>query len=70
MRRLADQDKARIVTEVEDFAATGQGNVRRLTGRAGQWRARAGDVRAIFTYDQPNRRLIVTAVKWRDKAYD
>jgi mRNA-degrading endonuclease RelE of RelBE toxin-antitoxin system len=67
--QLAQRDAERLLDAIEDYAATGQGDVRRLTSRPGEWRIRVGDVRAIFGLDRDGRRLIVTRVAPRGRAY-
>jgi mRNA interferase RelE/StbE len=39
---------ARIIEAVEAFAATGAGDVKKLTGRPGEFRLRVGDYRVVF----------------------
>lgn len=48
MRRLDRQVAARVAAALERYAATGQGDVSRLTGDP-RWRLRVGDWRIIYT---------------------
>ncbi len=41
------------------FAETGLGDVKRLSGRSGQWRLRVGDWRVLFTYEEEDGEAIV-----------
>jgi mRNA-degrading endonuclease RelE of RelBE toxin-antitoxin system len=69
LARCSRQDVQRLVDTIIDFAATGRGDVRQLEGHPGEWRIRVGDVRAIFVFDRAGRRLIVTRVAPRGRAY-
>jgi len=69
LAQRSHQDAERLVDAIEDFAATGQGDVRPLEGHPGQWRIRVGDVRGIFELDREGRRLIVTRAAPRGRAY-
>jgi len=62
-RRQAD----RIRRAAQALARTDQGDVRKLTDRADQWRLRVGDWRVIFAYDRPTQTLTVLAVRRRNE---
>jgi mRNA interferase RelE/StbE len=64
---LSATASARIRTRLEAFAATGQGNVKALKGRAGL-RLRVGDWRVIFYEDGDT--IVVVAVGHRRNIYD
>jgi mRNA-degrading endonuclease RelE of RelBE toxin-antitoxin system len=63
------QDRQRVADAVDDYAATGQGDVARLRNRQREWRLRIGDIRVIFTVDPDERLLTVLSVDQRDSAY-
>lgn len=65
-RKLSADVRARIDTKLAEFAATGQGDVKRLKGRAGA-RLRVGDWRVIFYEDAGA--IIVAAVGHRREIY-
>jgi mRNA-degrading endonuclease RelE of RelBE toxin-antitoxin system len=69
LRRLAEQDRQRVVDAVDDYAATGRGDVTRLRARQREWRLRVGEIRVVFTLDQAARRLRVLSVDPRGGAY-
>jgi mRNA-degrading endonuclease RelE of RelBE toxin-antitoxin system len=58
----------RTVQAIQRFAATGLGDVRRLTGEE-NLRLRVGDWRVIFTYDVGRRSIIILRVLPRGRAY-
>ena len=68
---LARRDQAqarRIVQRVAAYAATGQGDVKKLAGAEARWRLRVGDWRVIFAFDPPGH-ITVLAVADRREAY-
>jgi mRNA interferase RelE/StbE len=65
--RLSADIRRRIDVRLNNFAATGQGDVKRLKGREGA-RLRIGDWRVIFFEDQ--NRIIIAAVGHRRDVYD
>jgi mRNA interferase RelE/StbE len=66
--RLDRPTRERISKEVESFAATGQGDVRRLKGKLdGLFRLRVGDWRVFFSTE--GNRLLIRAVRPRGDAY-
>ena len=65
--KLSPQIRDRISKKLEDFAATGQGDVKKLKGQAGA-RLRVGDWRVIF-YEEPGT-ITVVAVGHRRDIYD
>jgi len=64
--RLSPDVRSRIDTRLKEFAAGGQGDVRRLKGRAGS-RLRIGDWRVIF--DEARDMIVVVAVGHRREIY-
>lgn len=73
LQRLSEDLRSRIVEALEDFAATGRGNTRKLEGRFPPvFRLRIGDFRALFVYErQPDgsTAIIVKRVPDRKNAY-
>jgi mRNA interferase RelE/StbE len=65
--KLDAKVRARIDAKLEFYAKTGQGDVKRLTGREGA-RLRVGDWRVIF-YEEGGA-VIVAAVGHRREIYD
>lgn len=66
--RLDRPTRERIGREVESFAATGQGDVKRLKGKLdGLFRLRVGDWRVFFSEEES--RLLIRAVRPRGDAY-
>jgi mRNA interferase RelE/StbE len=68
---LARRDRPlaqRIRQRVASFAETGQGDIRKLAGRSGQWRLRVGSWRVIFVFDPPGA-ITVMAISDRRDAY-
>jgi len=64
---LSDDVRRRLDAKLTSFAQTGQGDVKRLKGRAGS-RLRVGDWRIIF-YTEGNV-VVVVAVGHRREIYD
>lgn len=64
---LSADVRRRLNAKLETFARTGQGDVKRLKGRAGS-RLRVGDWRIIF-YTEGNT-IVVVAVGHRSDIYD
>jgi mRNA-degrading endonuclease RelE of RelBE toxin-antitoxin system len=58
----------RIRQRVAGFAATGQGDIRKLSGGHGEWRLRIGDWRVIFVFDPPGS-ITILAISDRRDAY-
>jgi mRNA interferase RelE/StbE len=65
--KLSQEVRARVNARLEQFAATGQGDVKRLKGRAGA-RLRIGDWRVIF-YEEHGM-IVITAVGHRREIYN
>ena len=66
---LARRDPAsarRIRQRVAAFAETGQGDMRKLEGRADQWRLRIGTWRVVFTFDPPGSITVLNVSDRRD----
>jgi mRNA interferase RelE/StbE len=64
---LSADVRGRLNAKLEIFARTGQGDVKRLKGRAGS-RLRVGDWRIVF-YTEANT-IVVVAVGHRREIYD
>ncbi len=58
----------RILTALDRFAATGQGEVKKLQGDSEELRLRVGNYRARFTAE-PGAILLVHSVRHRSEAY-
>ena len=70
LARLDERMQQRIITAMERFASTGQGDVVRLTDvQPPEFRLRVGDWRVRFTQDPASRTIFVLRVLPRDKAY-
>lgn len=67
LARISRDQAEKVVKAIEQFAETGKGDVRKLQGRAGEWRLRSGDWRVILTPD--GRVLRVLRVRNRKDAY-
>lgn len=68
--RLDPPRKSRIVKGLEDYAATGHGDVVRLQNyNPPQYRLRIGGWRVRFTIDREARVLYVLSVQPRGRAY-
>ena len=69
LERLQASTRRRIFAALDRYVATGSGDVRKLTGRRGEWRLRVGDYRAIFERDAAENALVILAVRQRREAY-
>jgi mRNA interferase RelE/StbE len=65
--KLSPQVRERVGKKLDAFAATGQGDVKKLKGQAGS-RLRVGDWRVIF-YEEPGM-IVVVGVGHRREIYD
>ena len=65
--KLDAKVRGRIDAKLESFARSGQGDVKRLSGREGA-RLRVGDWRVIF-YEEDGT-IVVTAIGHRREIYD
>jgi len=65
--KLSADVRRRIDAKLQDYARTGQGDVKKLKGRAGA-RLRIGDWRVIFFRE--GNRLVIAAVGHRREIYD
>jgi mRNA interferase RelE/StbE len=69
-RRLDPPINRRIVTALENYAATGNGDIKRLTGyNPPQYRLRMGEWRVRFIVDWEARVLYVQGIQPRGRAY-
>ena len=69
VERADRREAERIVAAIARLAASGQGDVKRLTGEGSLLRLRVGDYRVIYTADAVTDTLTVLAVRRRDQAY-
>ena len=67
--RLPGQMQDRVLAALERLADTGQGDIKKLSGRQDQWRLRVGDWRAIITFADRGRIIRVLRVLHRREAY-
>jgi mRNA interferase RelE/StbE len=67
--RRIDRDTAmRILTALDRFARTGEGDIKKLEGNTGELRLRVGDYRVRFIENPPGT-LYIHAVLHRSEAY-
>ena len=67
--RRIDRDTAmRILTALDRFARTGEGDIKKLQGDSEELRLRVGDYRVRFTEEPPGT-LLIHAVLHRSEAY-
>jgi mRNA interferase RelE/StbE len=69
LRRIDPQVRERIRQAVYRLVDTGHGDVRRVQGRAREWRLRVGDWRVRFTKDPTGQTIIILRVRHRGEAY-
>jgi mRNA interferase RelE/StbE len=67
--RLDPELRRRIVAAIDAYAASGRGDVVRLTGRRGQLRLRVGDYRIVLV-SQPEHIEVIWAGHRRDAYKD
>jgi mRNA interferase RelE/StbE len=67
LRKLEAALTLRITQAVDLYAATGQGDVKRLQGGGCEWRLRVGDWRVRFTREE--RAIVVLHVRPRGGAF-
>lgn len=65
LKRMPAQDRVALIGKLEAFAATGEGDVKKLTGSP-EYRLRHGDWRAIFEIEDG---MIVLKVAHRREVY-
>lgn len=68
LRRLDRTDAVRVAAALQHLAASGQGDVRRLSGTY-EWRLRVGDLRVLFRFDYEAETLAVRRILPRGRAY-
>jgi mRNA interferase RelE/StbE len=56
----------RIRQRVASFAASGHGDIQKLTGTTNEWRLRVGDWRAVFAFDPPGSITVLAVAPRRD----
>jgi mRNA interferase RelE/StbE len=69
LRRLDSQIAERIRAAVRRYAATQQGDVRKLESRDGHYRLRVGEYRVIFRPERGRLVIVVLHVRHRRDAY-
>lgn len=70
LRRLDPPIRQRVIIALARVAEHNpSADIRRLTGEQDLWRLRVGDWRVLFVYDATNRRIIVSRVLPRGRAY-
>ena len=69
LRRLDLPVQRRILEAIGRLAATGQGDVRPLQGRSGEYRLRVGDWRVIFSREAGVLVILILRVQPRGDAY-
>lgn len=69
LKRLDKPTTTRIIDSVNVFAATGHGDVKKLTNAGGEYRLRVGDWRVRFTLEGEIQVLSVIRVLPRGDAY-
>jgi mRNA interferase RelE/StbE len=67
LERLPRNVSARIIDKMEEYCATGLGDVRHMAGRGGQWRLRDGDYRVVF--ELTHTEIVVKRVAHRREVY-
>ena len=67
LAKLPKNIAGRIIDKMEAYCQSGEGNVRHLGGRSGQWRLRDGDYRVIF--ELTNTEIIVKRIGDRREVY-
>ena len=66
--RLNEPDKSRIKAVIKDLEKEPpEGNIRPITGQAGYFRAKVGNYRILFRYE--NKTIFVTNIDPRGQAY-
>lgn len=68
VRRIDREHAMRILTGLDQFARTGDGDVKKLQGETGELRLRVGDYRVRFVEDPPGT-IYIHAVLHRSNAY-
>ena len=68
VRRIDRETAMRILTALDRFARTGEGDIKRLHGNPRELRLRVGDYRVRITEDPPGT-LHIHAVLHRSEAY-
>ena len=56
----------RIRQRVARFAASGHGDIQKLTGTTNEWRLRVGDWRVIFAFEPPGSITVYAVAPRRD----
>jgi mRNA-degrading endonuclease RelE of RelBE toxin-antitoxin system len=68
--RLDARLRDRVETEVTRFSTTCHSDVKRLQGRADEWRLQVGNIRVLFRYDADTDVITITILRVlpRDRA--
>lgn len=70
--RLSDQDRKRLVKEIDKLVAdpfTRRKRIKKLKGMKDGWRLRAGGIRALYTLDKRNKWIKIYRVGKRGDVY-
>jgi len=68
VRRIDGETAMRILTALDHFAETGEGDIKKLQGNSDELRLRVGDYRVRFT-EEPESTLVIHSVRHRFAAY-
>ncbi len=67
LAKLPKNVSNRIIDKMTSYCESGDGNVRHLAGKSGQWRLRDGDYRVIF--ELTDTQVLVKRIANRREAY-
>jgi mRNA-degrading endonuclease RelE of RelBE toxin-antitoxin system len=70
LNRQDARQAARVSRALRQFADSGHGDVKKLRGREGVWRLRAGDWRVMYRLDPEGDGIEIAEVRPRRDAYD
>jgi mRNA interferase RelE/StbE len=68
VRRIDRETAMRILTALDRFAQTGEGDIKKLKGDSNESRLRVGDYRVRFT-EEPLNTLYIHSVRHRSEVY-
>ena len=68
VRRIDGETAMRILTALDHFAETGEGDIKKLQGNSDELRLRVGDYQVRFT-EEPESTLVIHSVRHRFAAY-
>ena len=70
LARIDREAAARVLATVKRYGAEGSGDIKKLQGRAGDWRLRSGDWRVILGSAPELNAVHIMAILNRRDAYD